>query len=80
MAIDYHGIAEVIGAIVVGIPSITAAVISLVNLRRSARRDSKIEEIHGLVNGQSQQLNALNYAAGVVAGNDQARTIPIGLP
>jgi hypothetical protein len=66
---DLHGIAEIIVALGITIPSIIGAV-------QSYRNGSKIAEVHELVNGQSAKLNAMAEAKGFVEGGNEERARP----
>ena len=73
---DYQGIALIIGSLGVAIPSIVAAVVSVIALNRGVARDTKMAQIHDLVNGQSAKLNALSEAKGFVEGGNAERANP----
>jgi hypothetical protein len=73
---DYQGIALVIAAVGVAVPSIIAAIVSLMNLNRGNVRDEKMAQIHDLVNGQSLKINAMSEAKGFREGMDQERANP----
>lgn len=59
LALDGNGIALAIGAGVTGIVSLTNLFMTVANWRKSSRRDTQIKEVKDLVNGKSEQLNAL---------------------
>lgn len=73
---DYQGIAEVIAAAGIAVPSILGAIASFINLRRGDKRDTKMAEIHELVNGQSAKINAMSEAKGFREGGDEERARP----
>ncbi len=70
---DYQGIALIIAALGVAIPSIIGAVVSVIALNRGTARDTKMAQIHDLVNGQSAKLNALSEQKGFVEGGNAER-------
>ena len=73
---DYQGIALVIAAVGVAVPAIISAVVSMISLNRGVARDTKMAQIHDLVNGQSAKLNAMSEAKGFIEGGNQERASP----
>jgi hypothetical protein len=66
---DYQGIALLIGAVGVAVPSIVTSFLSVISLARQ-------KEIHDLVNGQSAKINAMSEAKGFVEGGNEERARP----
>ena len=74
--IDYQGIAEVIAALGVAIPSIVSAVNSVISNRRSARNEAKLNIIQTHVDGMNQMIAKGSHAEGVIEGGDAERANP----
>ena len=70
---DYQGIALIIGAVGVAIPSIVTSFLAVINNIRGAERDKSLKVIHDLVNSQSEKLNAMSEAKGFAEGGEAER-------
>ena len=68
MALDLSGIAQVIMAVGVAVPSIVGAVVSVIVLKRGNARDVKLDTIQEHVNGMNKMIAAGAHAEGVLAG------------
>lgn len=73
---DLNGVAAIIVALGVAVPSIVGAWVSVLNLRNGKVRDTKLAQVHDLVNGQSERLEALTFKADEVSGADKERAAP----
>ncbi len=78
MDVNYQGIALVITAVGVAVPSILGAIVSVVSLRRGNARDIKLDSIQTHVNGMNKLIAAGARAEGVIAGGDAERANPTG--
>jgi hypothetical protein len=90
MTLDGNGVALIIGAVAAGIVTVggfTMQVITFLDTRRvkrdtgnltkmSAARDVKIQEVKDLVNGKSDQLNAVIAKDAFEAGRMHERVMP----
>ena len=70
---DYQGIALIIGAVGIAVPSIVTSFLAVINNIRGTERDRNLKVIHDLVNGQSEKLNALSEAKGFAEGGNAER-------
>jgi hypothetical protein len=78
MAVDYQGIAVLVGALGGVTTAVGSLVIQGVILFRQRAQTAKLDEVHTLVNGQSHALSdalgKVSYAAGKEAGRDAAQS------
>lgn len=75
MAIDSQGIALILGAVGILITTVGTFIVSMVTLfrqgradQRSTERDTKIAQVHDLVNSQSEKLNRAIEAGALARG------------
>lgn len=76
--VDYQGIALVIAALGVAIPSIIGAIVSVIALDRGRQRDTKLDNIQRHVNGMNEAIKAGARAEGVLEGGNAERANPTG--
>lgn len=82
-AVDYQGIAILVGALTVSVTSIGGFVLTAIAVVRQGQmqqagvaRDKTLAEVHNLVNGQSKKLEELSFQAGVAQGGKDERANP----
>lgn len=69
---DLQGLAALIASLVLA----GGFVLQVMTFRRQSNRDQKMAEVHNLVNGQSEKLNALTAKSSYAAGQKSGRSHP----